>query len=115
MAQVVQVVMSCDLDDEEGEDIETITYAYEGNAYEFDACTEHRREFNELIRGYVDISRRVSGKSTRAYVKRPTKAVDIDLKEVRAWAREQGMTVSSRGRVPVDVQDAFKKAHAKKR
>jgi len=31
--------------------------------------------------------------------------------EVRSWAREQGMTVSDRGRVPASVMMAYRKAH----
>lgn len=38
--------------------------------------------------------------------------VSEDPATVRAWAIEQGLTTSDRGRIPAAVLDAFRKAHA---
>jgi hypothetical protein len=35
-----------------------------------------------------------------------------DNAEVRSWARQNGMAVSGRGRVPASVMRAFREAHA---
>jgi len=37
-------------------------------------------------------------------------ATEVDLSTVRAWAREQGISVAERGRVAKDVVDKYLKA-----
>lgn len=34
-----------------------------------------------------------------------------DMKAVRDWARDNGYTVSQRGRVPTEIRDAYTAAH----
>ncbi len=113
MAQKVQILLTCDLDDEDVAAVETVTFSYEGGSYAFELCEDHLEEFTNTMQGYVAAARRADGSSSRRprvaapaprAVTRPAKE---DLAPVREWARANGYRVSDRGRIPAEVRDAY--------
>jgi Lsr2 len=104
------------IDDIDGSEAErTFTFAADGIDYEIDLSSENIKEFNEAIAGFVDRARRVkvSGNGRRA---RKVSTSDSgrsreQTQAVRAWARQQGYSISDRGRIPASVQQAFDQAH----
>lgn len=119
MAQRIQVLLLCDMHDDDatpGE--ETVTFALDGSRYEIDLCDEHAGELRDLLAPYVAAGRRPgSGGGARAQRARTTSApkrVAPDRQrtpDIRRWAREQGMQVPDRGRLPASVVEAFEAAH----
>ncbi|WP_061962938.1 histone-like nucleoid-structuring protein Lsr2 [Demequina aurantiaca] len=100
MAQKIQVVLVDDFDG--GDATETIGFALDGVAYEIDLNATHASELRAAFSTYVEAGRRTAGKKSAA---RPrTKG---DVAKIRAWAQANGHEVSSRGRIPAKVREAY--------
>ena len=118
MAQLTQVVLTCDVHEGDAEAVDTVTFASEGQAYECELCEDHLAEFREVMEAWTAHARPVgqrgretSGRSSSAGRRRTSSRRAASPTEVREWARAQGMQVSSRGRIPADVQTAYEAAH----
>ena len=114
MAQKVQVVLTCDLDDEDTPAVDTVTFAYDGQTYEFELCSGHLDEFHKVMQGYVASARPAGARRRTTAHRAPARAgrpaATADLAAVRQWARAQGYQVSDRGRVPATIREAFEAA-----
>jgi len=113
VAQTLQVLLTCDLDDDDIEAIETVTFGYEGNNYVFELCAEHLEEFGHVIQGYIDAARpadapRRTGAGAASVRGAGSRA---EPGAVRAWARAAGHEVSDRGRIPAEISEAYDAAH----
>lgn len=104
MAKRMHVVLEDDIDGSEA--AETLAFTVDGVAYEIDLSAEHAGEFREAVAPWVGAARRVGGRRTTS--KASSKG---ELAEIRAWARDQGMSVAERGRVSQEVRDAYAAAH----
>jgi hypothetical protein len=115
MAQKVQVLLVDDIDG--GEAAETLTFSLDGVNYEIDLSDEHASALRDAFAPWVGHARRVSGRSgapRKAAAARPAaKAAgsERDTGEVRTWARENGYTVSDRGRISAEILQAYDAAH----
>lgn len=118
MAQKVSVLLVDDVDG--GEADETVTFALDGISYEIDLSTNNAAKLREAVARYSGHARRVSssrgGQGGRRRRGESTSdagsgAAGPDLAAVRAWARENGHTVSDRGRVSKTVLDAYAASH----
>ncbi|MEY9962072.1 hypothetical protein ABIA33_000093 [Streptacidiphilus sp. MAP12-16] len=112
MAQKVQVLLVDDL--EGGEADETVTFALDGVAYEIDLTHTNAGKLRELLAPYTDKGRKQSGRLTggrgRGRAPRPVGG-NPDTAKIRAWAKDQGLDVNDRGRVPSHVREAYEKAN----
>jgi len=97
-----------------GENGESISYAVDGVEYVIDLKNEHAKELRETFEYYIAHSTRVGGRKHRAdrhvnpvVAKRPRG----ETKKIRDWAIEQGYELSSRGRIPAEIAQAFHDAH----
>ena len=115
MARKVVVEMVDDIDGTAfGEDGVSIHYAVDGVEYVIDLKDEHAKELRETFEYYIAHSTRVGGRKHRAdRPGNPTagKRTRDETKKIRAWALEQGYELSSRGRIPTEVEQAFHDAH----
>ncbi len=111
MAQKVQILLTCDLDEEDVPAVETVTFSYDGNSYAFELCEDHLEEFSSTMQGYIASARRADGPGRRARVSAAPRVAGRSTKEdlapVREWARSNGYRVSDRGRIPGEVRDAY--------
>jgi hypothetical protein len=96
-----------------GEDGESITFSVNGVDYEVDLKGKHASEFHKQIGFFIEHATRVGGRTRRsdrlAVSDAPVRRGNG--KEIRAWAAEQGYEISSRGRIPAEVEQAFQDAH----
>ena len=106
MAQRTQVLYVDDIDGSGAEG--TVRFGFGGTDYEIDLNKKHADQFAEAIGPFIAAARKVPG-SRR--VVRGTRAPRADHSGVRAWAREQGIKVSDRGRIPADVLAKYEAAH----
>ena len=60
MAQKVQVLLVCDLHDDETEGTETVAFALDGSSYEIDLCEEHAGALRDDLASYVGAARRAA-------------------------------------------------------
>ena len=100
MAQKVQTLYIDDIDGSEAAG--TVRFGLDGTDYEIDLNPAHTDELHAALRTYIDHARKVGGTSRRAPRGRRS-ASAIDTTAVRTWAREQGIDIKDRGRVPADI------------
>jgi hypothetical protein len=106
MAQKVNIILVDDLDGSEAD--ETLTFGLDGTTYEIDLSDSNAAALREALSGYVGHARKVAGGTRRG---RRAAGSASNTKDVREWARSQGMDVSERGRISADVQQAYDSAH----
>ena len=111
MAQKVNIVLVDDLDGTEA--TETVSFGLDGTTYEIDLNDANASSLREALSGYVGHARKVTGggRRTRRSSGGSSSASSSNTKDVREWAKAQGMEVSERGRISADVQQAYDAAH----
>lgn len=101
------------IDDVSGKEFsegETVTFAVNGQSFEIDLNKFNARNFHRSMAKYMEHGRKVTG--GRTHVSRDVKHAPEYVHTVRAWAAENGIEVSSRGRVPLSVYAAYESANA---
>lgn len=93
------------------DDGETVRFSLEGAAYEIDLSDTNAEKLRAALQPYIDAARRV-GSTTSGTSPRRRNSRTPDAARMRAWASENGFTVSERGRVPASVIDAYNAAHS---
>jgi len=110
MAQKVNIVLVDDLDGTEA--TETVSFGLDGTTYEIDLNDANAASLREALSGYVGHARKVTGGTRRTRRSSgATSSSSSHTKDVREWAKSQGMEVSERGRISADVQQAYDAAH----
>jgi hypothetical protein len=105
----VQTLFIDDLDGSEAEG--TVRFGLDGAEYEIDLNAEHARELRDALARYVGAARRAGGSARRpARAGRRASAGGPNPTEVREWAKQQGIEVKDRGRVPAELVVRFKAA-----
>lgn len=89
----------------------TVTFAVDGAAYEIDLSQKNIDALNKVLGPFVEAARRV-GRVLPVKGTVPKKPANPQLDAIRQWASQNGMRVSDKGRIPVDVVNAFEAAHA---
>jgi hypothetical protein len=111
MAQVFQVLLVCDLHDDQTAGTETINFAIDGASYEIDACDAHAAKLRDAFAPFVAAGRRASrgGSSSAGRRRRGSgrSASGIDPAAIRTWARANNVKVSERGRISADVIEQY--------
>lgn len=110
MAKKVTVTLVDDFDGEGTAD-ETVEFGLDGVSYEIDLSTKNAKKLREDLKQWVDAGRRVGGRRRGRATTGPSRgrgAIDREQSAaIREWARRNGHNVSTRGRIPADVIDAF--------
>jgi Lsr2 len=104
MAQKIAVHIECDVPEGHKGDVETVSFGYDGDTYELELCSKHRVPLEKVMDALVPLSRRVSlsGRRSASKSRRPA-ATREQSTAIRAWAKENGIKVSERGRIPATV------------
>lgn len=88
---------------------QTVAFALDGVSYEIDLNDSHANELRDAFAPWVAHAQRVGGrKSTRA-AGAAAPAAASDAAAIRVWARERGLEVSERGRIPAEVREAYRR------
>jgi Lsr2 len=104
LAQKIQTLYVDDIDGSEAEG--TIRFGLDGAGYEIDLSEEHSEELHKALAPYIAHARK-SGVHRPARGRRDAGA---DAHQVREWARQHGIQVKDRGRVPADVAEKYRQA-----
>jgi hypothetical protein len=105
MAQKVQILLTDDVDGSEA--AETLSFAVDGTTYEIDLSEKNAGKFRAAIAPYVGHARKVSGPKRAP---RNGSATN-DMRAARQWAKDNGIAVPDRGRVPEAVMDQYHAAN----
>ena len=108
MAKTVAVVISDDLDG--SPDAGTVSFGLDGATYEIDLSEKNRAKLAKTIAPYIQAGRRMSRGRGRSSTGRQSTG-RIDRAGVRAWAKENGIAVSERGRISSGVMQKYEAAH----
>jgi hypothetical protein len=108
MAQKVQVILVDDLDG--GKADETVSFSIDGVAYELDLSKKNAAKFRDSFAQYVGSARKSSRRGGRGRGQ-ARGGRGSNTAAIRQWARDQGMKVSDRGRVPADILAKYDSAH----
>lgn len=110
MAKKVTVTLVDDFDGEGPAD-ETVEFSIDGVSYEIDLSAKNAQKLRDELKPWSEAGRRVGGRRRgrsagtsgrgRAIIDREQSAA------IREWARRNGHKVSTRGRIPADVIEAF--------
>jgi hypothetical protein len=99
MASKVTVSLEDDL--EGGPADETVRFTVGGAEYEIDLNTKNARAFRKQLAPYIEHARKAGAGQRRRSRRTPSsRRLSSDI---RAWAKDQGIAVSARGRIPVGV------------
>lgn len=106
-------------DDLDGSDADlTLSYTFDGQAYEIDLNEKNAEEFREAMAPYIAASRKAgqpkggSGRRSPGGSSKPAQGDgQLDTQAVRVWAQQNGLEVSSRGRISAKVLEQYRAAH----
>lgn len=113
MARKVEVTLVDDIDGSTAD--RTVEFSLDSNSYEIDLSDANAEKLEAALAPFVEQARKVRG--GRRKPGRPARggqgpgSSDVPPQAVRAWAEQQGIKVSGRGRIPREVLDAYAAAH----
>ena len=103
MAQKITIALEDDLTGGPAE--QTVRFAFDGTDYEIDLNGKNAAAFSKQLAPYIEHARR-DGRAQprgggRTGVNRQRSG------DIRAWAKEHGLAVSERGRIPASVAEQY--------
>ena len=103
MAQKITVALEDDLDG--GPADETVRFGLGGTDYEIDLSKKNATAFRRQLAPFIEHARRAG----RGPQRRPGRTVSSRERsaDIRAWAKDQGIEVSERGRIPASVAERY--------
>jgi hypothetical protein len=112
MAQKVIVELVDDIDgtlipDGKGE---TIEFALDGVGYSIDLGPKNAKAFRKLLDHYVSHATRTGGRRRSPVSSVATKRDPKHTRAIREWAQTNGYEVSTRGRIPAEIEQAYAEA-----
>jgi hypothetical protein len=96
---------------------ETVHFSLNGTSWEIDLNSQHVEELRAALEPFIAAGRRSGSSSARsssgsrssAPRKRPARNPEVAA--IRAWANDNGYSLSERGRIPAPVVEAYNAAH----
>jgi Lsr2 len=103
-------MLLCDLDDGNVDAQETLLFSLGNGTYEVDVCAKHAQQIRDGLQPFIANARKTSaGSSAR---RRPRPATDRQqTASIRSWAKDHGIDVNDRGRIPASVIKEYEHAH----
>ncbi len=87
----------------------TVAFSFQGKSYEIDLSAENREKLAAALDPYISKAR-PTGQRGRASAPQPRSSGGNRLQEIREWARSNGYTVSDRGRISKEIQEAYERS-----
>lgn len=106
MAQKVTVALEDDL--EGGPADETLRFSFGGSEYEIDLSKKNANKLRRQFAPYIEHARKAGRQQPRRGGR--SAASRQRSSDIRGWARQQGISVSKRGRIPASVVQQFEAA-----
>jgi len=115
VAQEVILKIVDDLDGSEA--TETVLFGLDGDSFEIDLSAKNAAALRKALDRYLSGARpssmgRPAASGRRGRAKGRSRG-DADPKAVRAWANENGIEISTRGRIPSEVLEQYKASGAR--
>ena len=118
MAQQTTVTLTDDIDG--GKATESIQFGLDGAQYEIDLSAKNAKNLRKAVAEFMEAGRKIkpfnptAGRATRRFSagKSSVRAEKSDSSAIRAWAAENGVSISARGRISASVQEQYAAAVA---
>lgn len=113
MARIEQIRLVDDLDG--GSADETIAFMVNNAAYEIDLNHAHADKLRDALAPYIAAARRAPSGAVRPRRARAAAASTMTTERrqhnnaIRSWARQNGYPIADRGRIPLEIVDAYEK------
>jgi hypothetical protein len=110
MARKVVTELTDDIDGSDA--VETVTFGYRGRQYEIDLNQKNLDRLQRALAPFIQKARTVratDGGRQRRRRGAAGAARAADTKAIREWAREQGLPVSERGRIPAEIVERYER------
>jgi hypothetical protein len=112
MAQKISTLLFDDLElrkkNKEVPADETIEFSLDGRRYQIDLTSDNATKFRTRFTPYTDVATRLpvnGAKPSRTVAKRQESA------DIRRWAKDMGIPVSERGRIPGEIVTQYEQNH----
>jgi hypothetical protein len=110
--QVVDDIDGTDITDGGGE---TVEFSVRGATYRIDLSAQNLSKFDKALTPYIKAAEKVSGEERPRKASRKKKGGGrsqsrTPLSAIRTWANENGYSVSTRGRIPAEIVEAYEAA-----
>ena len=106
MATRISVALEDDLDG--GPADETVRFGLGGSEYEIDLNKKNARAFRKQLAPFIEHARKAGRGQRRRSVH--TASGRQRSGDIRAWAKDKGILVSARGRIPASVVEQYEAA-----
>jgi hypothetical protein len=106
MATTIAVALEDDLDG--GPADETSRFGLDGSEYEIDLSKKNAKTFRSQLAPFVDHARKAGRAQRRRSVRTSPRRERSG--DIRAWAKDKGIPVSARGRIPASVAEQYETA-----
>ena len=109
MAKKVTVTLVDDFDGDGPAD-DTVEFSIDGVSYEIDLSAKNAKKLRDDLKQWIEAGRRVGGRRRGRSGGSGRGRATIDREQsaaIREWARRSGHKVSTRGRIPAEIIDAF--------
>jgi Lsr2 len=106
MAQKITVALEDDLDG--GPADETVRFGLSGTEYEIDLSRRNATAFRRQLAPFIDHARK-TGRRQRRRAGRAASSRERSG-DIRAWAKDHGIAVSERGRIPASIIEQYEAA-----
>jgi hypothetical protein len=107
MAQKITVALEDDL--EGGPADETVRFGIGAAEFEIDLSKKNARALRRRLAPFIDHARK-AGRGPRRRPGRTAASREHSV-DVRTWAKDQGIAVSDRGRIPASVVEQYEAGH----
>jgi hypothetical protein len=108
MARKVQVLLEDDIDGSPG--AETVQFSLDGKSYEIDLSVANAEKLREAFAPWIGAGRRSSA-ATGSEPRRRASRRSEDTADIRRWATDNDIPVSTRGRISADLRARYEAAH----
>ncbi len=115
MATVTRTYLVDDIDNST-DDVETVRFNAEGTNYEIDLSAANAERLRAKLARFVDAAHPAKAPAATSGMRRgPAKAKVASTRQqtqdIREWAKQAGLAVSSRGRISAAIVDQYNAAH----
>lgn len=105
-----KIIIADDIDG--SPDARSHSFALNAEQFEIDLSDENFKKLQEALAPYMEAGAKVTNKLPRASTAAGKSSSNKEeLQKIRAWAQEQGLNVSPRGRISGEVVEKYQAAH----
>jgi hypothetical protein len=88
----------------------TVAFSFQGKSYEIDLSAETRDKLATALDPYISKARPTGQRGRASAPQNRSGGGGNRLQEIREWARSNGYTVSDRGRISKEIQEAYEQS-----